>query len=95
MPTEHQGLPVHGYRTQPATNVDLVNQNKIAEERILRLIDQTIRDTDADTHWLEVGRLHIQQGFMAINRAIFQPGRVALPEDDASAEDLRLLGDSD
>ena len=36
-----------------------------------------------DERWLAVARTHFQQGFMALNRAVFQPQRVNLPEDDA------------
>ena len=35
-----------------------------------------------DPRWLAVAKTHLQEGFMALNRAVFQPGRVALPEDD-------------
>ena len=40
-PTEglHQPLPVHGYRPQDASTVDLVNYNKKLEEIILTRLD--------------------------------------------------------
>jgi hypothetical protein len=80
--TEHTGLPVSGYRPQTSGNVHLVNRNKEVEERTLRLLDE-LRDCggEVDQRWLAIGRTHIEQGFMAINRAIFQPERVKLPED--------------
>ncbi len=31
-----------------------------------------------DQRWLAIGRAHLEQAFMAINRAIFKPGRVEL-----------------
>lgn len=34
-----------------------------------------------DQRWLAVARTHFQEGFMALNRAVFQPQRIKLPED--------------
>ncbi len=34
-----------------------------------------------DKRWLALAKTQIEQGFMAMNRAVFQPGRVSLPED--------------
>jgi hypothetical protein len=83
--TEHQGLPVSGYRPQPTANVEAVNANKRQEEIILRVLDILAKNKDVDQRWLAIGRTHIEQAFMAINRAIFKPARVRLP-DDAPAE---------
>lgn len=92
---EHKGLPVHGYRTQSVDKVETVNAHKIEEERLLRRVEAMMADDAYDVRWLAIAKTHFQQGFMALNRAVFRPARVKLPEDDASAEDLRLLGDSD
>jgi hypothetical protein len=35
-----------------------------------------------DKRWLLVARTQLEQGFMALNRAIFQPQRIALPGDE-------------
>jgi hypothetical protein len=75
--TEHQGLPVAGYRPQTDAAVDLVNKNKKMEEAILMVLD-VLAQTEADKRWLAIGRTHIEQGFMAINRSIFKPERVKL-----------------
>ncbi len=34
-----------------------------------------------DKRWLAIGRTAIEQGFMAVNRSIFKPGRVVLPDE--------------
>lgn len=79
-------LPVAGYKPQTQSKVDLVNSFKAAEERILRMLDAITWPTavePVDRRWLAIGRTAIEQGFMAVNRSIFQPGRVErLPEDD-------------
>lgn len=76
MTTEHQGLPVEGYKPQSSEKVDLVNDNKRLEERVLRVLDGLKARADVDQRWLAIGRTHIEEAFMAVNRAIFQPKRV-------------------
>lgn len=83
---EHEGLPVSGYRPQSEENVALVNNFKQTEERILRTLDELAKEGETiDKRWLAIGRTGIEQAFMAINRAVFQPGRVKLPEDPTEA----------
>jgi hypothetical protein len=78
---KHEGLPVAGYRAQSAGAVHSVNANKEIEERVLRLLDHLAADPDTDKRWLAAGRTQIELGFMAVNRAVFKPARVQLPED--------------
>jgi hypothetical protein len=75
--------PVKGYNDQKAAALNLVNTFKVDEERLLRAIEATGDDPEivADGRWLAIARTHFQQGFMALNRAVFKPGRVNLPED--------------
>jgi hypothetical protein len=75
--TEHQGLPVAGYRPQSDEKVALVNANKLVEEHLLRNLDALL-NKDVDQRWLSIARTHFEQGFMALNRSIFQPERVKL-----------------
>jgi len=79
--TQHQGLPVSGYQPQSNAAVAAVQANKGIEERVLRLLDQLSGDPDTDKRWLAIGRTAIEQGFMAVNRAVFRPIRAGLPED--------------
>lgn len=81
--TQHAGLPVHGYQSQSEKNLELVNRNKCLEERTLRVLDELATLDGVDKRWLAIGRTAIENGFMAVNRAVFQPKRVALAEDDA------------
>lgn len=77
----HQPLPVSGYTEQSDSRVEMVNKNKALEERVLRRLDD-LRTLNVDQRWLAIGRTHIEEAFMAINRSIFQPQRSKLPEDD-------------
>lgn len=80
---EHKGLPVPGYVPQSDEKIGFVTRNKETEERILRILDAMKSDgSKFDQRWVAVARTHFEEGFMAMNRAIFQPQRVALPEDD-------------
>jgi hypothetical protein len=80
---EHAGLPVAGYRPQGDVYIRTVNANKITEEKILRTIDD-LRNEKApdgglirvDQRWLSIATTQLEQGFMALNRAIFQPTRL-------------------
>lgn len=87
----HAGLPVSGYKTQSSLNVDLVNRNKANEERQLRLMEIDKEAGGVDGRWLALAKTHLEQAFMAWNRAIFQPERVTLPEDAPSAAGAREL----
>lgn len=74
----NEGLPVKGYRPQDDSNVARVNHNKVLEEEILQRLDALSQNPEIDPRWLAIGRTQIEQGFMAINRAIFKPERVKL-----------------
>jgi hypothetical protein len=75
------GLPVHGYQPQDPLRIAMVNQNKEAEERLLRQMDAIKDNPDFDQRWLSIARTELEKGFMALNRAVFRPGRIKLPED--------------
>jgi hypothetical protein len=80
--TPHSGLPVPGYRPQSDAAIRLVTAFKQAEEALLRQLD-VLKDNPAyDQRWLSVARTHFEQGYMALNRAVFRPERIRLPEDD-------------
>ena len=79
---QYLGLPVAGYKAQGQDKVVQVNTNKIEEEKILRILDRLKDDPEVDQRWLAIGRTAIENGFMAVNRSIFQPGRVRLSIND-------------
>lgn len=80
---DHKGLPVAGYQKQSQVAVDLVNQNKHVEEKILRTLDglrngQTPsgESIEVDPRWLSIAMTKLEEGFMALNRSIFRPSRI-------------------
>lgn len=94
--TDLKPLPVAGYTAQSTGKVALVNTFKQDEERLLRKIDEISAGRSEagaalyDGRWAAIARTHIQEGFMALNRSVFQPQRIALPED--AAADIDPLG---
>lgn len=94
--TDHKPLPVAGYTKQSDARIALVNEFKQDEERLLRKLDAALKATTSkdapggtlvnvalcDPRWLAIARTHFQEGFMALNRAVFQPQRIKLPEDE-------------
>lgn len=91
MPDRHEGRPVAGYRAQSSEAVDLVNRSKVLEERVLSFLDELAASGSIDGRWYSIGRTHIEQGFMAVNRSLFQPARVDLP-DEAAPREVFLSG---
>lgn len=79
--TEHNGLPVAGYKPQSEDKVAFVNANKALEERVLRQLDGMKANPAFDQRMVAIAYTGIQEAFMWANRAVFQPGRVKLPED--------------
>lgn len=74
--TEHKPMPVAGYTAQSDAKLALVNRNKQLEESVLTALDDLMACPLADQRWLAIARTQIEQGFMAFNRAIFQPQRL-------------------
>lgn len=80
--TDHPAPLVHGYKPISQLKLDTVNKNKIVEEQSLRLLDSLGNIPDVDKRWLAIGRTHLEQAWMAINRSIFKPDRAQLPNDE-------------
>lgn len=83
-PVTHAPLPVSGYKAQTQETVEVVNSFKRDEERLLRKLDEMKKGIGLNTfdqRWLNIGRTHLEQAFMTINRAVFRPDRVRLPGD--------------
>lgn len=71
--------PIKGYSPVDQIKADLVNRNKNLEEKTLRILDELEAREEVDKRWLEIGRTHIEQAFMAINRSILKPERLRDP----------------
>jgi hypothetical protein len=72
--------PIHGERVLSRHEVDLVNEFKLYEAKIVAAIQRLQDSGRCDQRWLKIGNTAIQQGFMAVNRAILQPEDVVEPD---------------
>lgn len=76
----HAGLPVAGYdKIVDQWRIDMVNENKIHEERVLRRVDEHVRNRDSreiDQASVQLARRHVEDAFYRLNRAIMQPKRI-------------------
>lgn len=70
---------IAGYRQLTAEEQAAMNANKQIEEQVLVLLDKLAADAAIDKRWLAIGRTHIEQGFMAVNRSIARPQRLTSP----------------
>jgi hypothetical protein len=68
--------PIMGYTEQSEENLAAVNDNKWAEEKLMRRLEHLDKVLTLDPRWLAVARTHFEQGYMALNRAIMQPERL-------------------
>lgn len=75
---------IKGFTDQGERNKALVNRNKEIEERVMRIIDDLTEQPGVDVFMLNTGAKHLITAFMWLNRAVFQPTRVKLPEDEAA-----------
>lgn len=68
---------ITGYRKHDQAAIDAVNHSKDLEnevgEWINRLASGGVDGVTVDPRWLSIAITHLQQGFMAVNRAVFQP----------------------
>lgn len=76
----HSGLPVAGYdKKVEQWKIDMVNENKILEEKVLRRVDEHVRNRDSqeiDQASVQIARRHVEDAFYRLNRAIMQPKRI-------------------
>lgn len=82
----HTPMPVAGYKPQSQTDIDRVNVLKQHEERLLRFIDDNLKASpNVDQRMVALGVTKAQETFMWLARAVFQPKRIRLPEDEPGA----------
>jgi hypothetical protein len=85
---------VKGYKDLTQEKVAIVNEFKNFEEQLLRVIEQAQAEARAgaeyDPRWLSIAFTKFQEAFMALNRGIFAPGRVTLPEDSIEKLNTRI-----
>lgn len=64
--------PIKGYRTLTEAEIEAINTLKEAGA-ILETLISAMRLRDADQRWVSIGATHLQQGMMALVRAVARP----------------------
>ena len=70
---ENQHQKIKGYRDLTQEEIDLMNEVKEKGAELGVLIEKLDGIAEIDKNWLVVGKLGVQQGLMAIIRAITKP----------------------
>lgn len=70
---ENQHQKIKGYRDLTQEEIDLMNEVKTKGAEIGAIIEKLDNIPEIDKNWLVTGKLGVQQGLMAITRAITRP----------------------
>jgi len=78
---ENQHMQIKGYRKLSQAEVELMNEVKAKAEEVGilvakldgMLIPGKVPNEELDHRWIAIGRTHLQEGFMALTRAIAKP----------------------
>ena len=68
-----QHKKIKGYRDLTQEEIDLMNEVKVKGAELGELIEKLENMPETDKRWLEIGKINIQQGLMAVTRAITKP----------------------
>lgn len=64
---------ITGYRELTDAEIKTINLIKEEENVVDVLIDSLLIEGEADKRWLAIARTQLQQGFMAMTRAVAKP----------------------
>lgn len=65
--------PIKGYRELTEEEIDLINKLKGIGENLGLVVDHLQANPTLDQRWVSIGKTHLQQGLMALTRAVAQP----------------------
>ena len=70
---DNQHRKISGYRELTKEEIDLMNEVKAFGPGLQELVEKLQRMEELDRRWLAVGKIHLQQGLMALTRGIARP----------------------
>lgn len=73
---DNQHRQIKGYRELTQSEIDAMNRIKeadVALESLVADLQAGIAGVKVDPRWLAIGKTHLQEGLMALTRAIAQP----------------------
>lgn len=71
---ENQHRLIKGYRELDQEEIDLLNEGKALGEPLEAFVGKLRANPDVDQRWVSIGQTRLQEGLMALNRAIAQQG---------------------
>jgi hypothetical protein len=72
---ENQHRKITGYRDLTQNEIDAMNSIKALAEKVGDIVSNMESSLGAeDKRWVAIGKTHLQQGFMALTRAVARPG---------------------
>ena len=66
-------MKINGYRQLTDVEVDVINSVKAIAASVGVFVDVLEKSKLADERWVAIGKTHLQEGFMALTRAIAKP----------------------
>jgi len=70
---ENQHKMITGYRDLSQAEIDLMNMVKGLAAKCGAELEIVNANPDTDKRWASIARTHLQEGFMALTRAIAKP----------------------
>lgn len=74
---DNQHRKIKGYRELSPEEIDLMNKIKEKGKEVGDLVGNLIMATPIEDtergRWLSIGKIHLQQGFMALTRSVAKP----------------------
>lgn len=70
---ENQHRKITGYRELEQYEIDAMNAVKEMAKQVGELLEKLESTSGLDQRWIAIGKTNLQQGFMALTRAIAQP----------------------
>jgi hypothetical protein len=70
---ENQHRQIKGYRELDETEIAQMNAVKEVGAKLGELVATMRTNTDLDQRWVSIGATHMQEGLMALTRAIAKP----------------------
>lgn len=71
---ENQHRQITGYRELTSGEIAKMNKIKAIGQELEGLVNAMVQlNADADQRWVAIGRTHLQEGLMALTRAIAKP----------------------
>ena len=70
---DNQHQKIKGYRDLSEAEIALMNEGKELAVKVGEFIEKLSAANGLDQRWVNIGKTHLQQGFMAAIRAVARP----------------------